>query len=101
DGVNAAIAHEALDRNGVVAASFEGVGGFVAAATPNLHRVIDDLPGDLRAPEFAHGGFQTDIGLLIAINEAGGVKGHRLHGESVRGHASDFVGDGGVFANGS
>src|SRR3954468_2917342 len=100
DGIDPAIAHEALDRDRFITTSFERIGSLVTATATNLHGIIDDLPGHFSSPKFAHGGFEADVGLLVAIDEAGSVKGHRFHGEGVGGHARDLVGDGGMLPDG-
>ena len=100
DGVDAAIAQETLDGDGLLAAAGEGLGGLVAAAAADLHGLVDDLPGPLGGPELADGGFEADVGVLVAVDEAGGVEDHGFHGEGLGGHAGELLGDGGVLADG-
>ena len=98
--VDAAVPEHSLDRRWLVSPCFQGVGRFVTAAAPNLHGVVDDLPGHFAAPHLAHRRFEPNVRLLVAVNQAGGVKRHGLHRECIRRHASDPVGNGGVFADG-
>ena len=58
------------------------------------------FPRRFRRPQFAHRGFEPDVGVLVAIHPAGGEQRHRFHRKSVRRHARDFVRDGRVFADG-
>ena len=56
DGVDAAIAQKALDRDWLIPASGQRFRCFVAAPAAHLHRVIRNLPGHLGGPHLAHGG---------------------------------------------
>ena len=65
-----------------------------------MHGVIDDLPRNFAAPHLAHRRFEPNVRLLVAVNQAGGVKRHGLHREGIRRHARDSVGNGGMPADG-
>jgi hypothetical protein len=101
DRVDAAIAEETFDRLGFVATRAQRVRRFVAAPAANLHRVVHDLPRGFSAPQLAQRGLEPDVGMLVLVHQARGVERHRFHGKRVGGHAREFVGDGGVFANGA
>ena len=65
-----------------------------------MHGVIDDLPRDFAAPHLAHRRFEPNVRLLVAVNQAGGVKRHGLHRERIRRQARDSIGNRGVLADG-
>src|SRR6267154_5302714 len=99
DGINAAITHEALERNRFFTTRFQRRRSLITPATSDLNGLIDDLPRLFTAPHLAHGGFETDIGMLIAIDFAGRKESHGFDRKGIGGHPPDFVSNGSVFAN--
>src|SRR6516225_6211804 len=98
DRINPAIAHKSLQWDRFFATSFQRRGSFVSAATADLNGVVHNFPGLFGAPHFAHGSFEPNIRMFVAIDFVGGQQGHRFDSKSIRGHAGNFVRDGSVFA---
>src|SRR5438132_102289 len=75
------------------------IGGLVAAAAPDLHGVVDDAPSTLGVVQLGDRGLETDV-IAAAVRHRAAQLGHRFHGERVRRHGADFLGDRVVLADG-
>src|SRR5205814_4834325 len=100
DQVDAEVAHDPLDGYGLLAAGTERVGGLVAAAPPDLHGIVDDAPATLGVVELRDRGLEADV-VATAVRHRATQLRHRLHGEGVRRHGTDLLGDGVVLADGA
>src|SRR5712691_9107575 len=98
DQVDAEIAHDALDGVGLLAAGPQRVGGLVAAAAADLHRVVDDPPPALGVVQLGDCGLEADV-VAAAVGHGPAQLGDGFHGERVRGHGADLLRDGVVLAD--
>jgi hypothetical protein len=100
DGVDAGVAEEALDRVGGLATGAQGVGGLVSRDHRGSAWCHRRCAMRSRCPRVWPSGFEADVGVLVGIDESGNVTHGGLERVGVGGHAGEFVGDGGVLADG-
>ena len=98
DAVDAHVAHHLLDRDRLLAARLQRLGGLVAAAAAHLHQLVGDLPAQLRGVELGQRGLDADVVALVVGQPAGDVE-HRLEAERGRGDEGDLLRDGVVLAD--
>ena len=99
DQVDPEVAHDALHRHGLLAPRPQRVRGFVAAAAADLHRLVDDAPPGLGVVQLRDRRLEADV-VPAAVRHRAAQLRHRLHGERVRRHRADLLGDRVVFADG-
>ena len=98
DQVDARVPQGPFDGEGIFAALPQGVGGFVAAASPDLHRVAHQVPGLLAVPQLGHGRLEAHVQSAEARHGRGQFHG-RFHRVGLGGHASQHLGDGVVLSD--
>ena len=99
DQIDAEIAHRTLDWNRRLAASTKRIGGLVAAAAANLQRIVDDAPAVLRVVHLCNSRFEANV-IAAMLRESDRQAGDRLHGERIRCHHPDLLGNRLVLADG-
>ena len=91
DAVDAHVAHDPLDRIGLLAARAQRLRRLVAAAAADLHQVIDHLPRHLGVEQLRHRRLEAQVD-VAAVRQPRGQPYDRLHGERVRRHPGDLRG---------
>src|ERR1700733_3331426 len=85
DPVDAHVAQDLLDRHAAQAAGLQGRGGLVAAATADLHELVDHAPAHLGAIELGDGSLDAYIVALLVRQPAA----HVQHGLEPKGGRCD------------
>ena len=90
--IDAEVAHDALDGHRRLTARAQRVGGFVPAATADLHGVVDDAPAGFGVVELGDRRLEADV-VPTALGHRPAQLGDRFHREGVRGHGAELLRD--------
>ena len=71
DQVDARVPQVALQGCRILAAGAQRIGGLVSTASPDLHRVVHQVPALLAVPELGHGRFQSYVQLSLPGHGSG------------------------------
>ena len=91
DPVDAHVPQDLLDRHAAQAAGLQGRRGLVAAATADLHELVDHAVAHLGAIELGDGGLDAYVVALLVRQPAGHVQ-HGLEPVGGRGDERDALG---------